>query len=187
MTHTAPEIRTPERLSLKELLMRFTPAALSLSLALGLTASVLHSAPAEVLDPRAAALQSVGREALVAGNAQGAIDSFEAALAIQPGSIGVTLDLAEASRKQGMQGKALRYYRIAIERDPQNLEAIAGEGATLVEKGAMEKARRNLSRLQWLCKDCTQVKQLSAAIAKGPSPKLVTAEDVKPQPVVSQN
>ena len=77
----------------------------------------------------------MGREALVAGNAQGAIDSCEAALAIQPGSIGVTLDLAEASRKQGMQGKALRYYRIAIERDPQNLEAIAGEGATLVAGG----------------------------------------------------
>lgn len=168
--------------------MRFTPAALSLSLALALSASALHSAAlVQPLDPRAIALESAGKASLAAGNPQEAIDSFEAALAIQPGSITITLDLADAHRAQGMQGKALHYYRVAIARDPQNLDAIAGEGAALVEKGAVEKARRNLSRLQWLCKDCSQASNLATLIAKGPSPRIVSADDVKPKPVVSQN
>ena len=168
--------------------MRYTPAALALSLAFGLTASVLSSAPAaQPLDPRAEALELVGRSTLAAGNPLGAIDSYEAAMAIQPGSVRLMIDLAEAQRKLGMNGKALHLYRVAIEREPQNLDAIAGEGATLLEKGAVEKARRNLSRLQWLCKDCTQSQQLSAVIAKGPMPKVVTAADVKPKPVVTQN
>ena len=168
--------------------MRYTPAALGLSLALGLTASVLNSAaPAQVLDPRAEALETLGKSNLAAGNPLGAVDNYEAAMALQPGSVRLMIDLAEAQRKLGMDGKALRLYRLAIEREPQNLEAIAGEGSALVEKGAVEKAKRNLSRLQWLCKDCSQVQQLSAVIAKGPMPKVVTAADVQPKPVVTQN
>lgn len=168
--------------------MRYTPAALALSLALALSSSVLYSAAPMVLEPRAAALQSEGKSALAAGNVDAAIDAFEAALTVQPGSVVLTLDLAEATRRQGLQGKALHYYRKALVSDPQNLDAIAGEGTALVEKGAVEKARRNLTRLQGLCgKDCSQVQLLSAAIAKGPSPRVLTAEAVKPSPTVSEN
>ncbi|MFM6930613.1 MAG: tetratricopeptide repeat protein [Novosphingobium sp.] len=168
--------------------MRYTPAALALSLALALTSSVLYSAAPMVLEPRAAALQAEGKSALAGGNIEAAIDAFEAALTVQPGSVQLTLDLAEATRRQGLQGKALRYYRKALVTDPQNLDAIAGEGTALVEKGAVEKARRNLTRLQGLCgKDCSQVQSLSAAIAKGPSPRVLTAEAVKPSPTVSEN
>ncbi|WP_144039834.1 tetratricopeptide repeat protein [Novosphingobium sp. TH158] len=168
--------------------MRYTPAALALSLALTLTSSVLYSAPPQVLEPRAAALQAQGRAALEAGDINAAIDAYEAALTIQPGSVLLTLDLAEATRRQGLQGKALHYYRKALVNDPQNLDAIAGEGVALVEKGAVEKARRNLTRLQGLCgKNCAQATQLSAAIAKGPTPRVVTADAVTPNPEVSEN
>lgn len=175
------------RFSVKEMLMRYSPAALSLSLVMALSASVLHSAPSQVLDPRAAALESQGKTALVSGNVQGAIDSYEAALAIQPGSIAIMLDLAEANRKQGLQGKALHYYRVALVADSQNLDAIAGEGAALVEKGAIEKAKRNLSRLESLCNKCEQEQSLSAEITKGPSTRMVSASDVTPKPTVSDN
>lgn len=168
--------------------MRYTPAALAMSLALALSSSVLYSAAPMALEPRAAALQSEGRAALASGNIDGAIDAFEAALTVQPGSVLLTLDLAEATRRQGLQGKALHYYRKALVADPQNLDAIAGEGTALVEKGAVEKARRNLTRLQGLCgKECSQTQQLSAAIAKGPAPRVLTAEAVKPSPTVSEN
>ena len=113
--------------------MRYTPAALALSLAFGLTASVLYSAPSTVLDPRAAALVEEGRGAVAAGQIDQAIDHYEAALAIQPGSVPVMLELADATRRQGMQGKALHYYRVALVQDPQNIEAITGEGTALVE------------------------------------------------------
>ena len=176
------------RIAVMEMLMRYYPAAAALSLLAAISASVGHSAPNVQLDPRAAALVTSGRSELAGGRTDAAIDAFEAALAIQPGNVAILIDLAAATRRQGMQGKALHYYREALESDPQNLQAIAGEGAALVEKGAVDKARRNLSRLQGLCgASCAPVRELAAAIAKGPGLRVVTAQDVKPQPVVTEN
>ena len=168
--------------------MRYTPAAAALSLALAVTASVTHSAPPRQIDPRAAALLTQGRADFAAGKVDAAIDAFESALAIEPGSAPIYLQLGNATRSQGMQGKALHYYRLALKAEPANLEAISGEGAALAEKGALEKARRNLARLEGLCgKDCGAARELAAAIAKGPAPKVITAEAVTPAPVVSEN
>lgn len=179
---------TRTTLSAKEFLMRYTPFALAISLVAAVTASVGYSAPPDQLSPRALQLVAQGKSELAAGNADAAVDAFEAALVVQPGSVSVLLNLAEATRRQGMQGKALHYYREALETDPKNLAAISGEGAALAEKGAVEKARRNLTQLKGLCGDnCDATKQLSAAIAKGPSPRVLTAEAVKPEPVVSEN
>ncbi|MEY4159612.1 MAG: hypothetical protein RLZZ136_233 [Pseudomonadota bacterium] len=167
--------------------MRYSLAALSMSLALALSSSVLHSAPNQSLDPRAAALELEGKAALGAGNVQGAIDSFEAALAIQPGSVVLMLDLADANRKQGLQGKALHYYRVALGTDSQNLDAIAGEGGALVEKGAIEKAKRSLLRLESLCNNCAQAQLLSAQIAKGPTVPAAPDSAVAQAPVATLN
>lgn len=181
-----PERIGAKSMNLQEILMRFTPAGLAMSLAFALVASAGQGAPPQPLDPRAAQLIAEGRAALVAGNTDGAIDAFEAALAVQPGSTGATLGLAEATRRQGMQGKALHYYREAIERDPRNYAAIAGEGQALLEKGAVEKAKRTLARLQVTCgPNCPETRQLAAAIAREPVERVVTAEAVKPEPVVS--
>ena len=130
--------------------MRFAPAAAALSLFLATTASVTSAQQREA-DPRAAALIEQGDALLAAGNTQGAIDSYEAALAVDPGYTPIFIDLAEAARQDGLQGKAIRYYREALERDPGNFAAISGEGEALVEKGALEKAKRNLARLESLC------------------------------------
>lgn len=169
--------------------MRYTPAALALSLLAAVSASSgFGAATPAPLDPRAAALVQQGRDALAAGQVDGAIDAYEAALAVQPGNVTVLLSLAEATRREGMQGKALAYYRDALAADPDNQYAIAGEGAALVEKGAIEKARRNLARLEQLCgKDCAPTQQLAAAIAKGPAPRVVSASDVATKPVVTPN
>lgn len=168
--------------------MRYTPAAVAMSLLVAVTSSASYSAAPEALDPRASALLEAGRSQLDSGNVDAAIDAYEAALAVSPGSTAIFLGLAEATRKQGMQGKALHYYREALEADPRNLKALAGEGAALVEKGAVDKAKRNLTRLQGLCGDaCEESRELAAVIAKGPAPKVVTAAAIKPEPVVSEN
>jgi tetratricopeptide (TPR) repeat protein len=172
--------------SAKDFLMRYYPAAIALSLVVAVTASAGFSAAPQPLDPRAASLVAQGRTSLGSGHVDQAIDAFESALAIQPGEPAIYLDLAEATRRQGLQGKALHYYREVLERDPQNVAAISGEGAAMVEKGAIEKARRNLARLQGLCGDkCEATQSLAAALAKGPPPVLVRAEAVKPAPVVT--
>lgn len=174
--------------SAKDLLMRYTPVALALSLLVAVTSSASFSTPPTPLDPRASALLEQGRAALATGRVNDAVDAYEAALTVQPGSIVILLDLAEATRRQGMQGKALHYYREALKEEPGNLLAISGEGAALAEKGALEKARRNLARLEGLCgSNCEATRKLSAAIAKGPAPRVVSAEAVKPEPVVSEN
>lgn len=166
--------------------MRYTPAALALSLLAGVTSSVGWSAPTAPIDPRAAALERQGQTALVAGDANGATDAFEAALAVQPGHPLIVLDLAEAARRQGMQGKALRYYRDVLDIDPQNVAALAGEGAALAEKGAMEKARRNLARLEGMCgSNCTATRLVAEAIARGPAQRVVSAEELKPKASVT--
>lgn len=169
--------------------MRYTPAAVALSLALAVTASGTVAAPPAVpLDPRAATLVKSGRDALAAGNVDAAIDAYEAAYAVQPGHVTILLSLAEAARRQGMPGKALHYYRQVLSREPNNEYAISGEGAALVEKGALEKAKLNLARLETLCgKDCAPTKLLAAAIARGPAPRVVTAEQVQSQPTVTPN
>jgi tetratricopeptide (TPR) repeat protein len=175
-------------IAVQEFVMRYYPAALALSLLAAVTASASFSAPPQPMDPRAAELLAQGRGELAAGRIDTAVDAYEAALAIQPGNVAILVNLGEVTRRQGMQGKAIHYYREALEAEPNNLSAISGEGAALAEKGALEKAKRNLAQLQGLCgESCDATRLLAAAIAKGPAPKIVTAEAVMPAPVVTEN
>jgi tetratricopeptide (TPR) repeat protein len=181
------ETRHPDGTGLKELLMRYTPAAMALSLLAAVTASVSYGAERQP-DSRAVALVAEGRSELASGQVQSAIDSFEAALTIDPAYTAIYLELAEAARASGLQGKAIHYYREALERDPENFAAISGEGEALLEKGAVDKARRNLAQLESLCGDqCSETRQLAAALERGPQQTVLTAEAVTPSTVVTQN
>lgn len=168
--------------------MRFAPAAAALSLLAAVSASVGHGAERQP-DPRAAILIAEGRAALTADEPQKAIDAFEAALAIDPAHTAIYVEMAEAARREGLQGKAIRYYREALKREPGNFDAISGEGAALVEKGAVEKARLNLAKLESLCgSNCSSTQQLAMAIQRGPEPRVKTAGAVMPDDMpISQN
>lgn len=167
--------------------MRFAPAAAALSLVFAVTSSVGFSADREP-NPRAVMLVAEGRSALTAGQPQKAIDAFEAALAVDPAYTKVYLELAEAARREDLQGKAIGYYREALKRDPGNFDAISGEGEALVEKGAVEKARLNLAKLESLCgSGCPSTQELAMTIQRGPEPRILTAEAVMPDTTVSQN
>ncbi len=147
--------------------MRFAPVAAALSLALVTTASVT-TARSSAPDPRAVALQEQGRAALARGEVQGAIDAFEAALAVDPAHTGLFIDLGEASRQVGLQGKAIAYYREALAREPRNFAAMSGEGEALAERGAMEKAKRSLAQLESLCgATCPETLALRARLSGG--------------------
>lgn len=148
--------------------MRFAAPAAALSLCLAMTASITSAGAGAAPDPRAAALIAQGQASLNAGETEAAIDAFEAALAVDPGYTPILVDLAAAARQQGLQGKAIRYYREALTREPGNFAAISGEGAALVEKGALEKAKRNLATLQSLCGEtCPETVALQSSIARG--------------------
>ena len=166
--------------------MRFSPPAAALALAMLISGSAGRAVPPAPLSPVAANLEAAGKQALAAGKPDAAADAFEAALAWEPGSNALLLDLAAAARAQGMQGKALHYYRVALARDPADRQALAGEGEALAEHGALEKARVRLTQLQGICgSDCAATRELAAAIdaaaSKAAAPRVITAEAVKPK------
>src|SRR3546814_20815960 len=68
-----------------------------------------------------------------------------------------------------MPGKAIRLYREALNRDPNDIAALRGEGEALVARGAVEQAKADLAKIRRLCaKACPEASTLTAAIAKGP-------------------
>ena len=179
LSHTVPAV--------KEFIMRYYPAAIALSLALAVQASV-SMAQGQEADPRAASLVAEGQAALANGDEQAAIDAFEAALTRDPGYVAAFVALGDAARSEGLEGKAIHYYRLALDRDPRNYAALAGEGAALVQKGALDKAKLSLNELESLCgANCPETRGLAAAIAAGPVERVRTAEAVTPDTSVTQN
>lgn len=157
--------------------MRYTPVAAAISLLVAVSASSTFGQAPQSSDPRVIELIESGRTALASGDAEGAIDRFEAALVIDPGSTLAYIELARVAREKGMQGQAIHYYREAQERDPGNLAAISGEGAAMAEKGATAKAEQNLAKLQSLCgTNCAEATALASVIARGPLPTVKSAE-----------
>jgi hypothetical protein len=68
-------------------------------------------------------------------------------------------------------------YGNALVLEPNDPQALAGQGEAMVQRGAVARARENLAKLQGLCKKgCPQVAELTAAIAKGPPAAVVTAQ-----------
>src|SRR3546814_7209312 len=81
---------------------------------------------------------------------------------------------------QGLTGKSIRFYREALLLDPTDVKALAGQGQSMVEKGAIARAKENLAKMQTLCRaSCGEVAQLSASIEKGHEKTLQTANDVQ--------
>ncbi|MFV0645402.1 MAG: tetratricopeptide repeat protein [Sphingomonadaceae bacterium] len=167
--------------------MRFAAPAAALSLLVAVTSSVSLGAEREPR-PEAALLIAKGDSALNAGDTQLAIDQYEAALVVDPSYALTFMHLAEAARQEGMQGKAIYYYREVLNREPGNIPAIAGEGMALAEKGAIEKAQRNLANLRSMCgNNCSETSALADAIQRGPKPHMLAAETVLPDTSVTQN
>jgi len=158
--------------------MRFSPAALVFALGLAtLSSSSFGQRRDDQVDARSMALLRQGEALRTAGNFTGAEDMLESALAIDPRNRGAYVALGRVAQGQGLPGKAVRFYRDALALDPNDLTALAGQGEAMVQKGAVERARVNLARINQLCKTaCPQAAALNAAIAKGPPAAVVTAQ-----------
>jgi tetratricopeptide (TPR) repeat protein len=161
-----------------ETIMRFTPVTLALALALATVSSAGFSQKADdQIDARSVALVSEAEAARAAGNLTRAQDLLETALAVDPRNRKAYASLGRVARDQGLPGKAIRFYGDALQLDPNDVSAISGQGEAMVEKGAVERARLNLARIQKLCKTpCAAGTQLAAVIAKGPPAPVVTAQ-----------
>ena len=157
--------------------MRFTSVAVALGLAAASISTSLHGQrPDDQIDPRSTALLKQAEAARVAGNLDGATDLLETALAVDPRNRRAFVVLADLSETRGLPGKAIRLYREALLLDPNDVDALSGQGEAMVAKGAVERAKQNLVRVRTLCKgQCPQATMLAARIAKGPPP-IATAQ-----------
>ncbi|MFN3943976.1 MAG: tetratricopeptide repeat protein [Allosphingosinicella sp.] len=159
--------------------MRLTPVALSLAIAVATMASAGHGQrPDDQIDPRSLALLQQGQSLSQAGRHNDAIDALESALAVDPRNRGAFVALARVAQAQRLPGKAIQIYAHALRLEPNDVNALAGQGEALVQRGAVEKARQNLARVQTLCGNngCPQATQLAQAIERGPPPEVLTAQ-----------
>jgi tetratricopeptide (TPR) repeat protein len=166
----------------KELFMRLMPVALAAAIVAGTMASAGHGQrPDDQINARSTALSRDAQTALGAGRHNEATDLYETALAVDPRNREAYLGLARVAQAQRLPGKAIRLYQDALTIEPNDVNALAGQGEAYVQRGAVDRARRNLTRVQELCgKPCPQATQLTAVIQRGPP--VATAEGT-PQPV----
>ncbi|AOG02043.1 MAG: tetratricopeptide repeat protein [Blastomonas fulva] len=167
--------------------MRFTPAAVALSLLLATVSSTGIGQPVRyAVNPASQALVDEGSSVQQAGKLDEAIGLYEAALAVDPGNRTAYIALAQVASAQGLPGKAIRFYREALRLDPNDVAALAGQGEAMVQRGAVEKARRNLVRIEAICTTgCTETNRLITAIDQAAAKPVLSAEAVASTPTVA--
>ncbi|WP_198024098.1 tetratricopeptide repeat protein [Sphingorhabdus lutea] len=170
--------------TLKELIMRFSPAAIGMSLMLALVSSGLNAVQRDdVISARALVYVGQAKVAIDDQNWQLAIDNLETALALHPRNANAYNMLAQIMEKQGLLGKSIRYYRESLDIDPNGQEALIGQGLVYVKRGAVERAKDNLSRYEFLCrKKCDAKEKLNLAINTYGMEKAKPVEDVQLRP-----
>ncbi|HEX8669780.1 MAG TPA: tetratricopeptide repeat protein [Allosphingosinicella sp.] len=158
--------------------MRLTPIALSAAIILVTVGSAGYSQrPDDQIDARSVAMVQQAQELTAQARYQEAIDLLETALAVDPRNRQAFVGLARVAQAQKLPGKAIKLYSEALKLEPNDVSAIAAQGEAMVQRGAVERAKRNLERVKTLCKGpCPQATNLAAVIAKGPPAEVLTAQ-----------
>ena len=158
--------------------MRLTPIALSVALAAATMASTGYGQrPDDQVDPRSAALVDQASQLSAANQVSQAVDLLETALAVDPRNRAAYIALGRIAQTQRLPGKAIRLYSQALRLEPNDVNALGGQGEAYVQRGAVERARANLTRLRSLCgQTCPQAIQLAAAIDRGPPADVLAAQ-----------
>ena len=161
-----------------ENVMRFTSVAVAAALTLVTVSTALHGQRRDdQIDARSTALLAKGQASAKAGDLDGAADTLETALAVDPRNRAAFVALGDVTRKRGMPGKAIRLYREALNLDPNDIAALQGEGEALIARGAVEQAKADLAKIRRICaKACPEATSLAAVIAKGPPATALAAK-----------
>jgi tetratricopeptide (TPR) repeat protein len=168
--------------------MRFSPAAIALSLTLAMISSASIGKKADDdIDVQSVALTQSGNAAAKAGEYGEAVSWYETALAVDPRNRAAYVAMARAVKAQGLAGKAIRFYNEALELDPNDQTALAEQADAMIGKGAIDQAKKNIARLKMLCRsDCGSVDRLALAVTKAGEKPQLQASAVEIKPVVGE-
>ena len=107
--------------------------------------------------------QGVGK--LESGNYAEAVVIFQQAATANPKNAEAFSYIGRSYDEAGFTSRAYRYYQIALEIDPDELQALSWSGAIDVANEEPDQAREKLYRLERLCgEDCSQYQELKAVV-----------------------
>ncbi len=166
--------------------MRFSTVAVAAALTVvSVSTSLSGQRPDDQIDARSLQLLQQGRTLKASGNLDGATDMLETSVAVDPRNRAAFIELAQVAEARELPGKAIRLYREALLLEPNDVVALKGQGSALVMKGAVVRARDNLTKIRTICKGaCPEASQLAAIIAKGPP---ITTALVQKTPVAAKD
>lgn len=174
--------------TLLEKIMRFSPAAIALSLSFAMLSSAGISKKADDdINPLSLSIMEKGKKAASAKKIEEALGLYETALAVDPRNRSAYIEMARAVRSKGLNGKAIRFYKEALELEPNDMVALSEQADAMLAKGAIDQAKTNLARLELLCKgSCDVSRKLSAAIDKASEKPKLQASIVAIDPKVDE-
>lgn len=112
-----------------------------------------------------AKLSAKAELALSAGDAIAAQADFERALVADPANVGAMIGLGKSHEAVGRTGKGLRYYRLALDMEPNYIPALEAQALAFIKAGFADRASANLTILERLCPEtCSARESVAKAI-----------------------
>jgi tetratricopeptide (TPR) repeat protein len=119
------------------------------------------------VSPLSQQLAAKGQQLAAQGKWPEALDQYETAVAADPKNGAAYVAMGRAYEQLGLPGKALRYYRLALDINPADLSALEAQALGMIGKGAPSKAEAPINRIRKLCpKGCPSLTRVDAAMAK---------------------
>ena len=149
-----------------------------------LIASALVAALPALAAPQTVSGQLASRAATAAsaGKLTEALDLYESAVVADPRNASAYLAMGRVYEQLGLPGKALRYYRLALDINPADLNALEAQATGLAARGAPSKADATVDRIARLCpKGCPQLVRANAALSKARLAAAATPAPAKPE------
>lgn len=110
-------------------------------------------------------LVAEAKAALSMENADDAQYLFERALVANPANTEALLGLGRAHEAQGRVGKGLKYYRQALEIEPNDVKALEAQALAFLKREMFDRADNNRAKLARLCpKGCKALDTVEVAI-----------------------
>jgi len=155
------------------MLQRHWISVLAVSAALAFSGPVLAKAPS--VNATSSRLMQQANNLLAQNQLNEAADLYESALVADPRNSNAFIGLGRTYEQLGMTGRAISYYRKALNINPNDLTALEASGMALIAKGSLAKAQETLDRMRRVCpKGCVQAERLANALGSAQAKSTAT-------------